>query len=38
MKIALDAMSINTEDMDMEALEGADGFDLIEQEEEDYKG
>ncbi len=38
MKIALDAMSINTEDMDLEALEGADGFDLIEQEEEDYKG
>ncbi|RKD30954.1 sigma-70 domain-containing protein [Lacrimispora algidixylanolytica] len=38
MKIALDAMSINTEDMDMEALEGADGFDLIEQEDEDYKG
>lgn len=38
MKIALDAMSINTEDVDMEALEGADGFDFIEQEEEDYKG
>jgi RNA polymerase primary sigma factor len=38
MKIALDAMSINTEDMDLEALEGAEGFDLIEQEEEDYKG
>jgi RNA polymerase primary sigma factor len=38
MKIALDAMSINTEDMDLEALEGADGFDLIEQEEEDYEG
>ncbi|WP_313073888.1 sigma-70 domain-containing protein [Lacrimispora sp.] len=38
MKIALDAMSINTEDIDLEALEGADGFDLIEQEEEDYKG
>lgn len=38
MKIALDAMSINTEGMDLEALEDADGFDLIEQEEEDYKG
>jgi RNA polymerase primary sigma factor len=38
MKIALDAMSINTEDMDLEALEGAEGFDFIEQEEEDYEG
>lgn len=38
MKIALDAMSINTEGMDLKALEDADGFDLIEQEEEDYKG
>jgi RNA polymerase primary sigma factor len=38
MKIALDAMSINTEDMDLEALEGAEGFDFIEQEEEHYEG
>jgi RNA polymerase primary sigma factor len=38
MKIALDAMSINTEDMDLEALEGAEGFDFIEQEDEDYEG
>ncbi len=37
MKIAMDAMSMNAESMDLEALAGVEGIEITEDEEsEDY--
>ena len=38
MKMAIEAMSLNAENMDLDALSEAEGFDFIEQEGEDYEG
>ena len=37
MKMAIEAMSLNAENMDLDALSEAEGFDFIEQEDEDYE-
>lgn len=38
MKMAIEAMSLNAENMELDVLSEAEGFDFIEQEDEDYEG